>query len=85
MSTIRMPGFTAGASVYKTSRHYRREASWVGTADVQMGLAQVTPAFPSCRPFTTKCLFDPDLGGCFIEKQYADCSGRLIPCRCPRS
>jgi hypothetical protein len=82
---MNIPGFTAEASTYKTRGHYHHRAGRTGAADMQMGLAQVIPALPLCRPFTTKCLFDPDLGGCFIEKQYADCSGELIPCKCPRS
>jgi hypothetical protein len=79
---MNMPGFTAEASTYKTRGHYGRRAGRTGAADMQMGLAQVIPAFPLCRPFTSKCLLYPGLG-CFIEKQYADCSGRLIPCKCP--
>ena len=30
---MNMPGFTAEASVYKTSGHYHREAGWAGTVD----------------------------------------------------
>lgn len=80
---MNMPGFTAEASVYKTSGHYHREAGWAGTVDIRTGLAQVTPALGACRVIPGKCHFDPDLGGCFIENQRADCTTKLIPCRCP--
>jgi hypothetical protein len=80
---MNMPGFTAEASVYKTSGHYHREAGWAGTVDIQTGLAQVTPALGACRVTHGTCLLDPVSGRCFSETQLADCTTELTPCKCP--
>jgi hypothetical protein len=80
---MNMPGFTAEASVYKTSGYYHREAGWAGTVDVQARLAQVTPALGSCRVIKGECLLDPVSGHCFVENQLADCTTEIFPCTCP--
>jgi hypothetical protein len=44
MSTMNMPGFTAGTSLYKTIRHYRS-----GRGAINSPMEMIVPAIPLCR------------------------------------
>ncbi|SRR6266481_962614 len=89
------PGFSAGASLYKTSGHYRLTTGWAGGADVHLGLAQLTPPVPlpngdgmRCQPHNFGCVRNPnypeDPHPCCHLVRGSDCNERCIaPCECP--
>jgi hypothetical protein len=55
---MNMPGFTADASLYKTSGHYQLSAGWAGEADA--------PVLPSTWPPSFYCV--PHCGPCAKPK-----------------
>jgi len=89
---MNIPRFSAEASLYKTNQHYQLFASWAGTTEVYVGLAQPGTRPPpdgdggqSCRPRSLGCLPDDSSPtGCRIFFQQADCTEvALAPCQCP--
>lgn len=91
MSTMKMPGFTGEASVYKASGHYRLSTRSAGRADVHLGLAQFALPLPLlngggeiCIPGIGKCVLDPDSPtGCSILHRLKTCEEFTVPCTCP--
>jgi hypothetical protein len=85
---MNLPGFSADASLYKTSGHYRLSASAASMATVRIGLAQVRPPLPDgfpdgqfCRPGCGPCVPDPDSAtGCSRTCITPNCNDFTRPC-----
>jgi hypothetical protein len=85
-----LPQFTAGASLYKTTMHYRPATGWATGGDFYLAPAQLARPVPMpnggrmfCRPSGFgPCLPDPE-GGCSQCRLLSDCSEVCRPCSCP--
>jgi hypothetical protein len=73
MCTIRLPGFTAGASLYKTGANYRNHMG--GTVNQHTGVSAQQP--PECPPNCRGC---DTAQGCALN-DFGICAGL---CKCPR-
>src|SRR5262245_22152796 len=86
MHILYMPGFTAEASIYKTSRYYRLS---VGSADSPFShvdpaqfIRRPPPDLDSCPPSCGPCRPDPTSSfGCSRQCNDESCATYTLPCR----
>jgi hypothetical protein len=73
MSTVKMPGFTAEASVYRTGEHYRTAGSRIDRA----GSRGVVPQLQNQDDWTTDTICKAC--GCTVKGFICDCGLRPRP------
>jgi len=67
---MRIPGFTAEASLFKTDESYRLMGAWAGGVDAQAVIPQQICCYQEwgqcliCTPFTCQVQFGPCPDGC---------------------
>jgi len=75
MDTMKMPGFTAEASYFKTSRHYQ-STNFANSATPTAGLVQPSLPQGTMRRIGLGISYPPPGGGC----QICDCTCYPFPC-----
>lgn len=77
---MNMPGLSAQASLYRSSRQYVLGTGWAGAVDSGLGLSQLPP--PTCVP--NACVPNPAAPGtCHTCTCLGGIAIRCSPCECP--